>query len=101
MLMRCVSSIRREFITRRGNNRTRHCERSEAIQSDAIKTSWIASSLPLLAMTPLQFAVAPEALTTSAHFARSAAMNAVNWSGVIGEGTAPISVSLVTVSGIS
>src|SRR5581483_1139582 len=29
----------------------RHCERSEAIQKPFIEASWIASSLPLLAMT--------------------------------------------------
>jgi hypothetical protein len=39
--------------TRRGNDRTRHCERSEAIQVACVdwEVGWIASSLLLLAMT--------------------------------------------------
>jgi hypothetical protein len=34
---------------------TRHCERSEAIQSLSTETVWIASSQELLAMTEQQF----------------------------------------------
>jgi hypothetical protein len=50
-----VLTARVRTKTRRGNDRTRHCERSEAIQAACVdwEVGWIASSLPLLAMTNL------------------------------------------------
>src|SRR6202030_1146540 len=52
---------------------------------------------------PHQFAsiCTPDALTTSRHFGRSAAMNAAKASGVIGAGSPPTLVSVATTSGAS